>query len=72
MSTALFHPSLLQFMNLHEMSPNVPSQHLVPLLLRLAEPRMPLTVLMMSVRYISFPYYPHLLKDTLTEFRVRL
>jgi hypothetical protein len=50
MPMVLFHPSLLGYTNIYEMSPNVPSQRLVPLLLRLAEPRMPLIVQMMLVR----------------------
>jgi len=48
---ALFHPKLMKRTNLLEMNPNVLSQPLAPLRLRLAEPRMLLTVLMTLVRY---------------------
>jgi hypothetical protein len=50
MSTVLFHPSLLEGTNIYEMSLNVPSQHLAPLLRRPAGPRTPHIVLMMLVR----------------------
>lgn len=56
MSTVLFHPRLLEGKIIYEMSPNAPSQHLAPLLLRLAGPRMPHIVLMMLVRdFITVP-----------------